>query len=55
MRSSLGVCAALGGPAAAHNTRHGPFARADKVAAVARAKGFADANVREMQVVLEHP
>ena len=30
-------------------------AEADKVAAEARAKGFADANVREMQVLLVHP
>ena len=36
---------------------HGGESRAevDKVAAEARAKGFADANVREMQVVLVHP
>jgi hypothetical protein len=33
----------------------GSRAEADKVAAEARAKGFADANVREMQVVLVHP
>jgi len=30
-------------------------AEADKVAAEARAKGFGDANVREMQVLLVHP
>jgi hypothetical protein len=30
-------------------------AEADKVAAEARSRGFADANVREMQVVLVHP
>jgi hypothetical protein len=46
------------------NTREAAFvavhggesrAEADKVAAEARAKGFADPNVREMQVVLVHP
>ena len=46
------------------NTREAAFvavhggesrAEADKVAAEARAKGFADANVREMQVELVHP
>ena len=36
---------------------HGGTSRseADKVAAEARAKGFADANVREMQVLRVHP